>query len=117
MMEKLSPFIGVAIVGIVIYLGIKIAPPFINDWQFQDYIDGEARLDTYNNKSEQDIRKDVMKSARENDIPITDEKLVVQRGNGSVTISTKYTVHVDLPGYPIDFNFNPASKNTNPVVR
>lgn len=116
-MDKLKTALLIFVVVAAIYAGIKLVPPFYNDWQFQDYIETEARIDTYNIKPEADIRKDVMKSARENDIPITDDKLEVVRGNGTLYIGTKYTVHVDLPGYPLDLQFNPSSKNTNPVVR
>ena len=116
-MEKLKPFLTIFVIVAVIYLGIKLVPPFFNDWQFQDFIESEARIDTYNMKPEADIRHDLMRSARENDIPITEDMLVVQRGNGSIYIGTKYKVHVDLPGYPVDLEFTPSSKNVNPVVR
>jgi len=111
MWERISPFLALAGVGLLIYLFIMIAPPYFNNWQFQDFIEGEARLDSYNNKPEAEIKKDVMKSARENNIPITDEKLVVVRSTIGVQISADYDVHVDLPGYPIDLKFTPASKN------
>jgi hypothetical protein len=116
-MDKLKPVLMIFVVVAVIYAAVKLIPPYYNDWQFQDYIESEARIDTYNTKPEADIRKDVMKAARENSIPITDDKLDVQRGNGTLYIGTKYTVHVDLPGYPVDLQFNPSTKNTNPVVR
>ena len=32
-------------------------------------------------------------------------------GSGGVLIETDYTVHVDLPGYPMDLHFHPQSKN------
>jgi uncharacterized protein DUF4845 len=116
-MEKIKPALVIFVIVAAIYIGIKIVPPYFNDWQFQDFIDSEARIDTYNTKPEAEIRHDIMKAARENDIPITDDKLVIQRGNGAIYIGTKYTVHVDLPGYPMDLEFNPSSKNVNPVVR
>jgi hypothetical protein len=83
-MDKLKPALMIFVVVAAFYVAAKLVPPYYNDWQFQDYIDGEARIDTYNNKPEADIRKDVMKSARENDIPITDDKLDVVRGNGTL---------------------------------
>jgi hypothetical protein len=111
MWERISPFLALAGVGVLIYLFIMIAPPYFNNWQFQDFIEGEARLDSYNFKSETEIKKDVMRSARENNIPITDEKLVVVRSPIGVQISAAYQVHVNLPGYPLDLDFAPASKN------
>jgi hypothetical protein len=116
-MEKIKPLLFIFAILATIYVGIKVIPPLFNDWQFQDFIESEARIDTYNTKPEADIRKDVMKAARENDIPISDDQLEVQRCNGSIYIGTKYIVHVDLPVYPLDLKFNPSSKNVNPVVR
>jgi len=116
-MDKIKPVLIVLVIAAIIYVGVKVVPPFFNDWQFQDFIEGEARIDTYNTKPEADIRKDVMKAARENDIPITDDQLEVQRGNGTILIGAKYSVHIDLPGYPLDLQFNPSSSNKNTVVR
>jgi hypothetical protein len=111
MLERISPFIGLALVGVGIYLGYLLLPPYFNNWEFQDSIESEARLDTYNTKPEADIRKDLMKAARENNIPITDDMLTVIRSAYGVQISAAYTVHVNLPGYPVDLKFNAASKN------
>jgi hypothetical protein len=111
MWERISPFIALAVFGLCIYAFFMVGPPYFNNWQFQDFIEGEARLDTYNSKPEAEIKKDVMKSARENSIPITEEKLVVVRSTIGVQISTAYDVHVALPGYPLDLHFAPASKN------
>ena len=111
MWERISPFIGLALVGVGIYLGYMLLPPFFNNWEFQDSVESEARLDTYNTKPEADIRKDLMRAARENNIPITDDMLNVVRSAYGVQISAAYVVHVDLPGYPVDLKFNAASKN------
>jgi hypothetical protein len=32
------------------------------------------------------------------------------RGAGELQIGCSYTVHVDMPGYPMDLKFTPASK-------
>ena len=111
MWERISPFIGLAVVGVGIYLGYMLLPPYFNNWQFQDSIETEARLDTYNTKSETDIRSDVLKAARENSVPLTDDTLMVARGPYGVQISANYVVHVSLPGYPVDLKFSAASKN------
>ena len=91
MWERISPFIGVAIVGVGIYLGYMLLPPFFNNWQLQDSIENEARMDTYNTKSEQDIRRDVIKAARENNVTLPDEALSVVRSTYGVQISCQAT--------------------------
>jgi hypothetical protein len=111
MWERISPFVGLAVVGVGIYLGYMLLPPYFNNWQLQDSIESEARLDTYNTKPEADIKRDVLKAARENNVAITDEMVNVVRTQNGVSISAAYVVHVDLPGYPVDLKFNAASKN------
>jgi hypothetical protein len=37
-----------------------------------------------------------------------------QQNVGSLTISAAYTVHVDLPLYPVDLHFQDSSENKSP---
>ena len=117
-MDKLKAYLPLLILILAIYVGMHVLPPYFNNWQFADFCESEARQDTYNTKSEADIKKDVLRSARENDIPITEDTVTVQRlGSAGVAISTHYTVHVDLVIHPFDLEFNVSTKNMNPVVR
>ena len=109
-MKTIKAFLGVALVVGGAYCGYLLIPPYFNNYQLQDYIESEARLNAYTTKSEQDIRDGVLKQARNMDIPLQPESITVQRGAGDVQISCSYTVHVDLPGYPLDLKFAPASK-------
>jgi hypothetical protein len=110
---KLILILGLLACGV--YVCAEIIPPYFANYEFQDTIDTEARLGTYSTKSEDAIRDTVFKRAQDLEIPVTKEQIKVQRvgtqGTGSVTIETDYTVHVDLPGYPMDLDFHPQSKN------
>jgi hypothetical protein len=92
-----------------------LIPPYFTNYQFQDEVENEARLTTYSNKSEDSIRDDIYKKAQEMDVPVEKDAIQVQRsgqqGTGSVAIRVQYTVHVDLPAYPLDLNFEASSKN------
>ena len=74
-------------------------------------MDSEARLNSYNTKTEQEIQDGVIKKARELDIPLTENQVKVTKTGNEVAISAEYTVHVDLPMHPIDLHFTPSSKN------
>ena len=110
-MKTLRAIIGVVIVVGGVYYGYLLIPPYFNNYQLQDYIESEARINTYTVKPEQDIREGVAKQARNLDIPLRPEDITVQRGTGELLISCSYTVHVDLPGYPLDLKFAPSSKS------
>jgi hypothetical protein len=108
---KLLVALGVIAVGI--YVGFQLVPPFFANYQFQDAIQNEAVLQSYSNKSEDEIRSTIYKKAQELEIPISQDQINVQRmgGGGSLAISVTYTVHVALPYYPLDIQFRPASKS------
>jgi len=110
---KLLAALGVIAVGV--YLGVQLVPPFFANYQFQDAIQNEAVLQSYSNKSEDEIRSTLFKKAEDLEIPIRQDQINVQRvggaGYGSLAISANYTVHVNLPYYPLDLQFRPASKS------
>ena len=110
-MKTLRALVGLVLVVGGAYVGYLLIPPYFANYQLQDYIESETRLQTYTTKSEQDIKDGVVKQARNLDIPLAPEAVTVQRGAGELQISCSYTVHVNLPGYPVDLKFTPGSKS------
>ena len=114
-MSTLKLVLVLGILGFAVYVCAEIIPPYFANYQFQDTIENEAKLDTYSTKTEDNIRETIFRRAQDLEIPVTKEQIKVQRtgsqGTGSVYIGTAYIVHVDLPGYPLDLEFHPESKN------
>jgi len=107
--------LGILTMVVAVILIAALAPPFFSNYQFQDAIRTEAQMDTYNTKTEDQIRDSIFKKAQDLDVPVTREQIKVQRsgvtGTGSISIEAPYTVHVSLPGYPLDLEFNPTTRN------
>ena len=103
------------LLGAVFYVGVEVIPPYFANYEFQDSLETEARMGTYSVKGDDVIRDAVFKRAQELELPITKDQIKVQRtgtpGSGTVFIETQYSIHIDLPGYPMDLNFHPQSKN------
>jgi hypothetical protein len=57
------------------------------------------------------MRDSIWRKCKELDISVKPEQINVQRDGQGVSISLDYTVHVDLPAYPVDLQFHPSSKN------
>ena len=114
-MSTVKLLLGIALIVGVIIVGVQILPPYINNYQFQDALNNQALAATYSKQSEDEIRETAYKAAKDLEIPIRPEQIKVSRagsmGTGSLIIEASYTVHVDLPGYPVDLNFHAASKN------
>jgi hypothetical protein len=107
--------VGIFAIVAVVYLCAELIPPFFANYEFEDAIKTEAQMSTYSTKTEEAIRETIFKKAQELEIPVAKEQIKVQRTGvqnaGSVLIEAQYTVHVDLPAYPLDLHFDPSTKN------
>jgi Domain of unknown function (DUF4845) len=114
-MARIKMLLGLFVIVGGMYTAFKVVPPYFNAYQFQDAIKDEATHASYAPKSDDEIRDEVYKKAQELDIPIAKETIKVQKqGNsfsGTVIIHAAYVVHVDLPGYPLDLNFDASTEN------
>ena len=110
-MNRLKALFGLLVVVAAAYAAWMMLPPYFNNYQFQDDIQSEALMNSYSNKSEQDIRNTLAKKAAEYGIPLQAEQINVQRSGAELSIWADYTVHLDLPGFPLDLKFHPATKN------
>ena len=111
-MKSLKALLSIAIFGAVIYVAFRLVPIYMSNYQFQDAIEEEARLDAYSQKTEEDIKSTVLKKAQSLDIPIDATQLKVQKNGGAVWISAAYIVHVDFPIHPVDLSFTPTTQST-----
>lgn len=107
--------LGVGVFVLIIILAIKLVPPFVDNFEFEDALKNDALQSTYSTKSEDDIREMVIKHARDYDIELTPKQVHVARnggfGNGTLLIEVNYSVPVNFPGYAATLEFNPSSKN------
>jgi hypothetical protein len=95
----------------------KVFPAYWSDYKLSRLLEDQALSYTYTTKSESDIAAAIVQKANEIDVPLTPEEVTVQRGVGDLTITAQYSVHVDLPFYPLDLNFKTASKNKNVLTK
>lgn len=114
-MGTVKAIVGIGIIVLMVIVAIQLIPPYFDNYQFEDTINTEALAATYSTKSDEDIRDIVYKKAKEMEIPLTPEQIKVHRvgsqGTGTLSIEANYTVHVNLPGYPMDLAFHAATKN------
>ena len=113
--SRLKLTVFVAFLVALIYVGIKVIPLLINDFQFQDAIESTARFASVNRQTPEDIRAAVLKEAQSEDIPIAAQDIHVKGDGGHVEIAADYSVTVNLVVYQWTLNFHPYAKN-NPLL-
>lgn len=115
-MATLKAIGGILAVIFVIYACFQIVPPLMANYSFQDDLRTVALMDSGNlQKTDDDVRNDVLRKAREHELPIDPKQITVQRintpGMTAVYVAADYTVTVNLPGYSFDMHFTPNSGN------
>jgi hypothetical protein len=116
-MKELKSIFGLLLLlvgGFVLY---KVLPAYWGDFKLSRMLEEKAISYTYTNKSESAIATDIAQQANELNVPLSPEQVTVQRGAGDLTISTEYSIHVDMPFYPLDLNFKTASKNKDVMAK
>ena len=104
-----------AIAAVVVGL-FQVAPPMLANYSFQDDLKTEAMMAGANpQRTDEEVRTNVLRKAKEHDLPIDAKQVRVQRistpGLSAVYVEADYTVPVNLPGYSFDMHFNPTSGN------
>src|SRR5512140_20777 len=111
-MGRIKALFAVVVVAVLIFLAIKLLPPYVNNYELQDSIDSIARMATYaQNKSDEDIRNDVLQKGKEIGIPLTADNVTIKKDQVECDIDVKYTIAVPVPGYTFRLNFNPTAGN------
>jgi len=115
-MGSIKAILGIVVIIGAVYATFQIAPPIMSNYSFQDDLRTVALMDGTNTlKTEEDIRKDVLRKAQEHDLPIEPKQVLEQRintpGLSSIYVAADYSVTIILPGYTFDMHFTPNSGN------
>ena len=112
-MKRLKFTLGLLFLLVGVFVLYKVVPAYWNKYQLDRMIAEQAIVFTNFPKSEEEMKIAIAQKAQDLDIPIAPEQIAVSRNRGDVSISFAYTVHIDMPGYPFDLNFQESTTNQN----
>jgi len=115
-MGTIKALLGFLAIIVVVVVCFEVAPPMMANYSFQDDLRNVALMDSGNfQKTEDDVRNDVMRKVKDQNLPITPKQITVQRintpGMTALYVAADYTVTISLPGYSFDMHFTPNSGN------
>jgi hypothetical protein len=114
-MPRLKALFGIFLVVAFIYFCIKMVPPYVQNYQFQQEIQSIARNTQFGYATEPAVREEVRRKIVDLGVPIDIDKMVITKDPSGVTIAGRYTVHVDMVMRPTDLTFSPATKNGDKI--
>ena len=111
--SRINLVITLLIVGFLVFAAVKVVPAYVNNYQFQDSMESEARFAlSYPPKNPEDIRNDLWQKAQDLSIPLASKDAIkVTEDRQNVTISVDYAIPVDLKVYQFTMQFHPHADN------
>jgi hypothetical protein len=104
------------IAGSVAFVAWKTIPPYINNYQLEDWLRTQEPYWLANHVSDDVLVDNIMKEIDSHNIPATKDDIKILANNSrSVKVSIDYKVHVDLSVYQFDLHFVTVMDNQSLV--
>jgi hypothetical protein len=104
---RLGCVIWLLLAAAVVYVGYVIIPVKLASSRFEDAMREEAAFGS--NRGNPQIIQELLKTAQEQDIPLTKEQIEIVRTRESITISVEYQKTLSFLGlYEYVWKFNPV---------
>jgi uncharacterized protein DUF4845 len=111
-MGKVKAIIGFGVLIAGIYVCWNMIPPYFHNYSFRDDLDEIARRVSYTpNKTDDEIRAQVIKQAGEDGVQLKEDEITLSRDGAGLGITVHYQVHVDMMVHPVDLDFTVSSLN------
>ncbi len=108
---RLKAFLSIAFLLIVIFVGFKVIPVYVNDYELDDYVRQQTPFWLTQRARPESIQKYVLDKAQELSLPVTADNVKVEAPGSFVNVSVDYTVPVDLLVYTLPLHFTHTSEN------
>ena len=92
---RIGFLISLVLLGVGIFVGVKVIPVRVNAYEFRDFIQQECRFAATRNHDEE-IYKRIFDKARELRLPLDKKNLRMERTAHEMIIAAKYQQTIDL---------------------
>jgi hypothetical protein len=107
---RFGTLVGIIVLALTIYLGVKIVPVLINGYTFRDFLEEEARFAALRNRDDE-VKTRVLRKAQELELPVGAKDIVIVRSTTHFDIKVKYVVPIETPVITYDWSFDEAARS------
>lgn len=94
---------GLFVFGSLVSVLIALTPIYFDNYQLQRYL----RNVTRHPAADETLRSEILRRARQLDLPVTGGDIQIGHAGGKVQVQMKYAVEMALPLYRVDLHFHP----------
>ena len=103
------PIAGVAVLLVLAGIAVILAPPYLDNWKLQRYVNAVAEDPATGALPPEVIRARILSRAGALGLPVHSEDVQVKQSQNAIRIDVLYVVHVDMASYSVDLHFRPAA--------
>lgn len=108
--SRLGCLVTLLILAAIAYFAANVGEVYVRYWRFEDAMRQEARFSA--RRSDEEIANRLAAFADSAGLPEGARRVRVRRGDHSISISSDYYEHVELPGFVREFYFSPHAEWT-----
>jgi hypothetical protein len=112
-MKELKSILGLLLLLVGAFVLYKVFPAYWGNFKMGRLIEEQSVAFTYTTAPPDEISRSIAEKAQEFNVFLAPEQVTVHRSAGDLSIAVDYTVHIEMPFYPLDLEFKTASKNHN----
>jgi hypothetical protein len=101
---RVGLLVALAVVGIGVFLGVKIIPVRINAYEFRDYVEQECRTAALT-RDDKRIAKNIMEKAGDLELPLQRKNLSLKRTSSEMVIKASFEMPIDLKVTTYNFRY------------
>ncbi|MDX1390029.1 MAG: hypothetical protein R3344_12610 [Acidobacteriota bacterium] len=106
---RIGALIALAVVGIAIFLGVKIIPVRVAAYEFRDFVEQECRYAAVRKHDDQ-VRQRIIDKAEELRIPLDPKRLKLERTRSEMIISASFEQPIDLKVYTYVYEYEVSER-------
>ena len=110
----MKAILALAFLAAVGFCALKIVPVYVENYQFQDYLNHAAVDATVRQPQPrpEDVQAEIYAKAESLGLPVERQDIKVTVGR-TVTLQVRYEVNVDLKIYTLPLHFSLSAENSN----
>jgi hypothetical protein len=106
---NLGCLVGLIFLALAIFVAYKMIPVKVKNADLRQTITDEAK--SAGSHRDEQIMANILSKAKENNLPVTENDVKIQRANSAITVEVDYTVPVEFPGYTYQWHIHHEVNN------
>jgi hypothetical protein len=108
---QMGCLVGLIVLALGVFIAFKLIPVKVKAAELrQEVVDEAKSAGTHNDDK---IRANILRKAKEDNLPVTEDNIKINRGNNEISVDVEYTVPIEFPGYTYQWHIHNSA--TNPI--